>query len=299
MEGAAQQAPEPRLAAPHVAPVGLDPASEGDVVVAQRLDEEGQLVRRGGHVGVGEDGEIGLGGEHPRLHRGALAAMGHRQERQQRRPGCRPGRRFRASPDQVGGPVGAAVVDHQHAHVVRQARRARGAVPALLAMPAQVPEQLVEGRPQAGLLVVGGQDDRHAGGGHRVSLAGPRLCAAVARAMRRPGQATVPAPVCAKDGNSRGRDHRRVRGREQQCPRAPQRIHTSPRLSTGFGSPGQSRGDSPARGRTRPRTAATTVAARARDEDGLAMEERGAGLGGHRSSPSGGRRRTAKKVMNM
>ena len=131
VEGAAQQPPEAGLGAPHVAAVGLDPAAEGEVVVAERLDEERQLVRRGGHVGVGEDDEIGLGGEHPGLHRGALAAVGHRQQREERRPGDRRGRRLRASPDQVGGPVGAAVVDHQDAHVVRQAGRAGRPVPAL------------------------------------------------------------------------------------------------------------------------------------------------------------------------
>jgi hypothetical protein len=72
----------PRLGLAHVRAVRLDPAAERDVIRGQRLDEERQLIWRGRHVGVGEDREIALRGEHPGPDRGALAAVGHDEDRQ-------------------------------------------------------------------------------------------------------------------------------------------------------------------------------------------------------------------------
>jgi hypothetical protein len=68
-------------------------------------------------VGVGEDDDLALGGEHPRPDRGTLASVGDRQEVQ---PGAapRPARSrladarggLRTRLDEARGPVGAAVV---------------------------------------------------------------------------------------------------------------------------------------------------------------------------------------------
>ena len=79
-----ERPPVARLAGPHVGAVGLDPRPERDVVVGQRGDEERQLIGRGGHVGIGEDDQVGGRGQHPRPDRGALAAVRDAQDAQAR-----------------------------------------------------------------------------------------------------------------------------------------------------------------------------------------------------------------------
>ena len=69
MEHPTKEAPEERLAGPHVAAVRLDPAAQRHVVVAERGDKQRNLVRRRGHVRVGEDHEVRVRGENPRPHR--------------------------------------------------------------------------------------------------------------------------------------------------------------------------------------------------------------------------------------
>ena len=59
VERLAEHPPVPRLALAHVGAVRLDPAAERDVGRRERIDEQRELVRRGRHVGVGEDDEVG------------------------------------------------------------------------------------------------------------------------------------------------------------------------------------------------------------------------------------------------
>ena len=82
VEQPAEHAPVAWLGGAHVRAVRLDAAAQGDVGVLERVDELRQLRRRRGHVGVGEDDEVALRGEHPRLDRGALAGVrdGHHAE---------------------------------------------------------------------------------------------------------------------------------------------------------------------------------------------------------------------------
>ena len=91
-------------------------------MVGQRRDEERQLVGRGRHVGVGEDHEVGLGGQHPGTHRRALAAVRDADDPQ--RDALDPGG-FRSGGDQGGRAVGAAVVDHEDLDLRRQTGRTR------------------------------------------------------------------------------------------------------------------------------------------------------------------------------
>ncbi len=134
--------------------------------------EERDLVGRGRHVGVGEDDDVGVRGEHPGPDRGALAAVGDRQQREGRpSPRLTPAG-LRAGTDERGGAVGAPVVHDEDVDVRRQVTRARRPVAAEVGPPAQVAEELVEGRPEAVLLVVGGQDDGQARRVHGGSVYG-------------------------------------------------------------------------------------------------------------------------------
>ena len=78
VEHLAEQPPIRGLALAHVRPVRLDPRSERDLVVVERGDEERQLIGRGGHVGIGEHEQVGIGSQHPGPDGRALPAMGHR-----------------------------------------------------------------------------------------------------------------------------------------------------------------------------------------------------------------------------
>ena len=151
--------PVPRLRRAHVRAVRLDARAERDVVRLEGFDEQRELVGRRRHVGVGEDDEVGLRCEHPGAHRGALAAVGH-DEHPQARPGLGVRCRLRSRPDEVGGAIRAAVVDHEHLDRLGQRRGARRPVAADRVRGAEVTEQLVEGRADPLRLVVGGQHDR-------------------------------------------------------------------------------------------------------------------------------------------
>ena len=99
--------------------------------------------------------------EHAGPHRGALAAVRHREQLHLA------GDVLGSGPDQGGRPVGGPVVHDQDVDGLRQRLRPRPAVAGLLTPAVQVAEQLVEGRAQPGLLVVGRQDDGEGGLGHR------------------------------------------------------------------------------------------------------------------------------------
>src|SRR4051794_26717630 len=84
VEGLAEEPPVARLAGSHVGTVGLDARAECDVVIAECLDEQRQLVGRGRHVSVGEDDQVRLRVEHAGTDGGALAAVRHRDHPQVR-----------------------------------------------------------------------------------------------------------------------------------------------------------------------------------------------------------------------
>ena len=118
----------------HVGAVGLDPAAERDVAGRERLDEQRDLVGRRRHVRVGEDDEVARRREHAGPDRRALAAVRHRRARRRRPVGAASGR----APDEVGGAVGAAVVDDEDVDRRRQLGRAGRAVARLVAAPVEV-----------------------------------------------------------------------------------------------------------------------------------------------------------------
>src|SRR5450756_2509858 len=81
-------------------------------------------------------------------------------------------------PNQIGGAVGAAIVDHEHIDAGRQLPVGRGA---------QVTDQLVQRRPEPGLFVVRGQNDAQAPEDHDRECIG-----ALVTSYRRP---TGPRPI--------------------------------------------------------------------------------------------------------
>ena len=97
----------------------------------------------------------------PGPDRGALAAVRHAQEAQRRAVRPVPGR-LGPGLDELGGPVGAAVVDDEDLDRVRQPAGAGRTVAGRLAAAVEVAEQLVERRADPLRLVVGRQDDREA-----------------------------------------------------------------------------------------------------------------------------------------
>jgi hypothetical protein len=153
-----------RLARPHVGTVRLDPRTEGHVVVGQGRDEQWELVGRRGHVGVGEDHELPVGGQHARPDGRALATVRDGQDAQ---PDVIGGGHLGPGPDDGRRPVRAAVVHDEHIDAGWELGRSGRPFPRPLAAPAQVAEQLVEGRTDALRLVEGGQHDGQACGGHR------------------------------------------------------------------------------------------------------------------------------------
>ena len=162
MERPAEQAPIERLACPHVRAVGLDPAAQRDVVVCERGDQQRDLVRGRRHVRVREEHEVRVRGEHPGADRRALSAVG---------TGAGRGAAGRASrePPRVATarapPSRPCSRRRRRGPGVRSAaRRRRVRRPGPRSRAGQVAEELVERRPEARLLVVGGQDDRERGG---------------------------------------------------------------------------------------------------------------------------------------
>ena len=102
-------------------------------MVAERGDEERDLVGRRRHVGIGEEHEVALGGEHPRPDRGALAAVRHAQHMQ---PDAGHGAAgLRAALDLGDRVVRAAVVDDQDIDRVGQRCGAGRAIAAVLIAP--------------------------------------------------------------------------------------------------------------------------------------------------------------------
>ena len=101
--------------------------------------------------------------EHPRPDRRALAAVRDRDDGQ-RRAGLRVAASPAARATRSGGAVGAAVVDDEDLDPAGQLRRAGRPVARGLAAPAEVAEQLVQGRLDPVGLVVGGQHDRQGRG---------------------------------------------------------------------------------------------------------------------------------------
>jgi hypothetical protein len=130
--------------------------------------QQRQLVGRGGHVGVGEDHEIVVDGQHAGPHRRALAAVILAQQPQRRAAHAK--RLVRAAElgagaHQPGGAVDAAVVHHQHFDASGQLAPGN--------IGAQVGEQFVQSRPQPGLLVVCGQNDSETAGHLRECIGVP------------------------------------------------------------------------------------------------------------------------------
>ena len=105
--------------------------------------------------------------EHAGPHRRALAAVGHGEQLHLAGDVLGPG------PDQGGRPVGRPVVHDQDVNRVWQRVRSRPAVTGQFATAVQVAEELVEGRTEPGLLVVGRQDDGEGGLGHRPQSRSP------------------------------------------------------------------------------------------------------------------------------
>ncbi len=170
MEGATQEAPVPRLRPAHVAAIRLDPAAQHDIVILEHLVQDWDLVGRRREVRVGEDDRVRVGGEHPRAHGRSLAAMGDAEQLQGGPVG-------RGGPAALGprshkrrGAVRAPVVDHEDVDVGRQVPRAGRTLATAICAATQVPEQLVEGRLEAVLLVVRGQDDGQAARVHGASV---------------------------------------------------------------------------------------------------------------------------------
>ena len=93
-----------RLRAAAIAAIGMDAASQRDVVRRQRIRQQRQLVRRRGQVGVGEDHVVGVRGEHARLDGAALAGVWLSQE---------PEVGLGTSLDDGRGVIVAAVVDQR------------------------------------------------------------------------------------------------------------------------------------------------------------------------------------------
>ena len=157
-----EQSAVARLRRAHVRPIGLDARPEGHVVVAERGDEQRDLVGWRRHVGVGEDDKVAGGGQHAGTDRGALPAVRHALDTQ-RHAGdgtCGLGPRL----DDVDRGVRAAVVDDEDLDLFGEGGRARRAIARVLVAAAQVPEQLVEGRADPFRLVERGE---HQGQAHR------------------------------------------------------------------------------------------------------------------------------------
>ena len=130
----------------------------------ERLDEQRQLVGRRRHVGVGEHDVVAVGRgacRHGRPRPCRRAAPSAARARRRRAPvargRARPWRRSSRRRRRARGPR----------------RELGGAGPAVAGVgpaPVEVAEQLVEGRSEAGLLVVGRQDDGQRANGHVGSL---------------------------------------------------------------------------------------------------------------------------------
>ena len=163
MEDATEEAAIRRLGGAHVAAVGLDPASQGNIGRLQRGEELRELIGRRRHVGVGEDDQVAVGGKHPGPHRGTLAGvLGADQAEAWRLRGFA-GRgglaRLGLGPlgDDPRRPVATAVVDDDDLDLPGQPRHRpdiRRCVEEL--------EELVERGTDPFGLVEGGQDDRQA-----------------------------------------------------------------------------------------------------------------------------------------
>jgi hypothetical protein len=149
VEHAAQEAPIRGLRCAHVRAVGLDAAAKRDVSLFQRRGELWQLRWRRRHVGVREHDEVAVGREHAGSHCRTLPGVGHRHDGEGRGVGLP---RRGALPDEVRGPIRAAIVDHQHIDS-RSDPLDRGRV--------QIIKQLVKGGADPALLVIGRQHDGH------------------------------------------------------------------------------------------------------------------------------------------
>ena len=123
--------------------------------VVERLHQQDQLVRRGGHVGVGEDDELAGRVEHPGPDGRPLAAVRAPARSSQLTAG-----ELRPGADQGGGRRPSE--PSSTTRTVTSGGSSAGTRPsvaALLASAVQVAEQLVQRGTQPGLLVVRGQDD--------------------------------------------------------------------------------------------------------------------------------------------
>jgi hypothetical protein len=155
VENAAENAAEEWLRRPQVRAVRLDSAAQGDVGAIERGEEKRQLVRRRRHVGVGEDHAVAGRRKHPGTDRGPLARVRDAHRGQPRRD-CAGCLGLRPSGGNVERSVRAPVVDEKDVEPLAE-----------LWVASEVSEQLVKRALEPGGLVVGGQDERHPGGGHR------------------------------------------------------------------------------------------------------------------------------------
>ena len=124
------------------------------------MKQEGDLIRRRRHVGIGEDDEIAGGREHAGTHGSALAAVWYAADLQSY--AVDGARSLGTCLDEVGGAVGAAVVDDEDLDVRRQGRLTRRPLRFDRLLP-EVVEQLVESRADPFRFVIGG---KHQGEGH-------------------------------------------------------------------------------------------------------------------------------------
>ena len=108
---ATERAPVERLRGAPVAAVRLDATAQRHVMIDQGFGEQRDLVRRRGHVGVGEDDELAVRGQDARGHGGALAGVRAAQDAESRRRAVGAERSLRTGLHDVGRPVARAVVD--------------------------------------------------------------------------------------------------------------------------------------------------------------------------------------------
>ena len=155
VEDAAEKAAMRRLRAAPVTAIRMDPAAESDVMRIERLGQQRQLVGRCREVRIGKEDVVALRREHAGPDGGPLTGVVAPQQPQ---AGMGAAIRLLAGADDLGRRVGRSVVDHEYlepAHVGRWPATLAG-----VAGPVQVPEQLVERRPDATRFVVRGQDQR-------------------------------------------------------------------------------------------------------------------------------------------
>ena len=132
---------------------------------------------------------LAAGRDHAGADRRALAAVRHRQQLELAR------RRLGPGADEVGGAVGAAVVDDEDLDRLRELARARVVPRGRGPAPMQVAEQLVEGRAEPLLLVVGGQDDGQGAGGHAGQSRARRMRLVTGTGGPFGGRPSVPLPA--------------------------------------------------------------------------------------------------------